>query len=59
MPRASTRKSSATAKTGKLDALADQAIDDFHKGRARYLLDLTSKLEWDATYDYKAERTRG
>jgi hypothetical protein len=25
------------AKTGKLDALADQAIDDFRKGRAREL----------------------
>jgi hypothetical protein len=25
------------AKAGKLDALADQAIDDLHKGRAREL----------------------
>jgi hypothetical protein len=46
------------AKAGKLDALADQAIEDFRKGRAQNLLDLMGKLEWDASCDYKAERTR-
>jgi hypothetical protein len=46
------------AKTGKLDALADEAIDDFRKGRARDLLDLIGRLEWDAAYNYKAQRAR-
>jgi hypothetical protein len=27
--------------------------------RQRRLLDLIGKLEWDETYDYKAERSRG
>jgi len=31
------RKIERDAKAGKLDALADQAVDDFRKGRAREL----------------------
>jgi len=46
------------AEAGKLDALADRAIEDFRTGRAQNLLDLTGTLEWDASYDYKAERAR-
>ncbi len=46
------------AEAGKLDALADRAIEDFRTGRAQNLLDLMGTLEWDASYDYKAERAR-
>ena len=36
------------------------ALQEFiARRRQKRLLDLMSKLEWDSSYDYKAERTRG
>ena len=46
------------ARAGKLGVMADQALDDGRKGLARSLLDLMGQLEWDASCDYKTERTR-
>jgi hypothetical protein len=46
------------AKAGKLDALAMRAVGEFRTDRAQKLLDLMGKLEWDASFDYKAGRTR-
>jgi hypothetical protein len=41
-------------------AAVTRALEEFvaHR-RQRGLLDLMGKLEWDADYDYKAERSRG
>lgn len=40
-------------------AAVTKALQEFiaHR-RQRRLLDLVGKLEWDSSYDYKAERTR-
>jgi len=41
-------------------AAVTKALQEFIARRQQKgLLDLMSKLEWDAAFDYKAERTRG
>ncbi len=41
-------------------AAVTKALEEFiARRRQKRLLDLMGKLEWDAAYDYKAERTRG
>jgi Arc/MetJ family transcription regulator len=40
-------------------AAVTKALEEFiARRRQKRLLDLMGKLEWDQTYDYKAERTR-
>lgn len=40
-------------------AAVTKALQEFiARRRQKRLLDLFGKLEWDASYDYKAERTR-
>ena len=40
-------------------AAVTKALQEFiARRRQKRLLDLMGKLEWDASYDYKAERTR-
>ena len=40
-------------------AAVTKALQEFiARRRQKRLLDLMSKLEWDSSYDYKAERTR-
>jgi hypothetical protein len=39
-------------------APATQTPQEFSVRRRKRLLDLMGKLEWDRTYDYKAERGR-
>ena len=41
-------------------AAVTKALQEFiARRRQKRLLDLFGKLEWDSSYDYKAERTRG
>ncbi len=41
-------------------AAVTRALEEFIARRAqRRLVELMGKLEWDADYDYKAERSRG
>ena len=41
-------------------AAVTKALQEFiARRRQERLLDLFGKLEWDSSYDYKAERTRG
>ena len=41
-------------------AAVTRALQEFvARRRQKHLLDLLGKLEWDASYNYKAERTRG
>ena len=41
-------------------AAVTRALQEFiGRRRQKHLLDLLGKLEWDASYNYKAERTRG
>jgi hypothetical protein len=40
-------------------AAVTRALEEFiARRRQKRLLELMGKLEWDASYDYKAERTR-
>jgi hypothetical protein len=40
-------------------AAVTKALEEFiSRRRQKRLLDLVGKLEWDATYDYKADRER-
>jgi len=40
-------------------AAVTRALEEFIARRAqKRIVELMGKLEWDATYDYKAERTR-
>ncbi|MGH8863546.1 MAG: type II toxin-antitoxin system VapB family antitoxin [Burkholderiales bacterium] len=40
-------------------AAVTRALEEFiARRRQRRLLDLVGKLEWDVSYDYKAERSR-
>ena len=40
-------------------AAVTKALQEFiARRRQKRLLDLVGKLEWDASYDYKAQRTR-
>lgn len=40
-------------------AAVTRALEEFiARRRQKRLLDLAGKLEWDASYDYKAERSR-
>lgn len=40
-------------------AAVTKALEEFvARRRQKRLLDLTGKLEWDRSYDYKAERSR-
>lgn len=40
-------------------AAVTKALQEFiARRRQKRLLDLVGKLEWDSSYDYKAERTR-
>ena len=40
-------------------AAVTKALEEFiARRRQKRLLDLMGKLEWDSTYDYKAERSR-
>ena len=40
-------------------AAVTRALEEFIlRRRQRYLLDLMGKLEWDKSFDYKAERSR-
>ena len=40
-------------------AAVTRALEEFiARRRQKRVLDLLGKLEWDASYDYKAERTR-
>jgi hypothetical protein len=40
-------------------AAVTKALEEFiARRRQKRVLDLLGKLEWDATYDYKEERTR-
>jgi hypothetical protein len=40
-------------------AAVTKALQEFiARRRQKRLLDLMGKLEWDATYDYRSERTR-
>ena len=40
-------------------AAVTKALQEFiARRRQKRLLDLMGKLEWDSSYDYKAERTR-
>jgi hypothetical protein len=41
-------------------AAVTRALEEFiARRRQKRLLDLMGKLEWDSSYDYKAERSRG
>ena len=41
------------------EAAVTKALQEFiARRRQKRLLDLMGKLEWDSSYDYKAERTR-
>lgn len=40
-------------------AAVTRALEEFiARRRQKHLLDLWGKLEWDSSYDYKAERSR-
>ena len=40
-------------------AAVTRALEEFiARRRQKYLLDLMGKLEWDKSFDYKAERSR-
>jgi hypothetical protein len=40
-------------------AAVTRALEEFiARRRQKYLLDLMGKLEWDRSFDYKAERSR-
>ncbi|HEX4376109.1 MAG TPA: type II toxin-antitoxin system VapB family antitoxin [Steroidobacteraceae bacterium] len=40
-------------------AAVTRALEEFiARRKQKHLLDLMGKLEWDATFDYKAERSR-
>ena len=40
-------------------AAVTKALEEFiARRRQKHLLDLMGKLEWDSSYDYKAERSR-
>jgi Bacterial antitoxin of type II TA system, VapB len=40
-------------------AVVTRALEEFiARRRQKYLLDLMGKLEWDRSFDYKAERSR-
>lgn len=41
-------------------AAVTRALEEFiARRRQKHLLELMGKLEWDESYDYKAERSRG
>jgi hypothetical protein len=41
-------------------AAVTRALEEFiARRRQKRMLDLFGKLEWDSSYDYKAERSRG
>ena len=41
-------------------AAVTRALEEFvARRRQKRLMELMGKLEWDASYDYKAERSRG
>jgi Arc/MetJ family transcription regulator len=41
-------------------AAVTKALEEFiARRRQKKLLDLLGKLEWDSSYDYKADRSRG
>ena len=44
---------------GTEKATVTRALEEFiARRRQKYLLDLMGKLEWDRSFDYKAERSR-
>jgi hypothetical protein len=56
-----TRKSAikgAHHRSTKKPSIATAIPESVARRRRTRLLDLIGKLEWDTTYDYKAERTR-